>query len=40
VDAFSKDCLLNGYDDIDLTLQCSQAIDDFEARDMKLRSWM
>jgi 3-isopropylmalate/(R)-2-methylmalate dehydratase small subunit len=36
VDAFRKNCLLNGLDDIGLTLEHAAAIDDYEAR---MPSW-
>lgn len=32
VDAFRKECLLNGWDEIDLTLQHEKAIADYERR--------
>ena len=40
VDAFRKHCLLNGLDDIGLTLQESQAIRAFEARQKQLAPWL
>jgi 3-isopropylmalate/(R)-2-methylmalate dehydratase small subunit len=40
LDAFRKHCLLNGLDDIGLTLQKAAAIDEFEARDRQARPWM
>ncbi len=40
VDAFRKHCLLNGLDDIGLTLQESQAIRAFEARQKQLTPWL
>jgi 3-isopropylmalate/(R)-2-methylmalate dehydratase small subunit len=35
VDAFRKNCLLNGLDDIGLTLEHAPAIDAYEAREQK-----
>jgi 3-isopropylmalate/(R)-2-methylmalate dehydratase small subunit len=40
VDPFRKHCLLNGLDDIGLTLEKAAAIDSFEARDRQARPWM
>ena len=39
VDAFKKHCLLNGLDDIGLTLEKTSAIDAFEAKNAVLRPW-
>jgi 3-isopropylmalate/(R)-2-methylmalate dehydratase small subunit len=39
VDAFKKHCLLNGLDDIGLTLEKAAAIDAFEAKAATLRPW-
>jgi 3-isopropylmalate/(R)-2-methylmalate dehydratase small subunit len=39
VDAFRKHCLLNGLDDIGLTLEHAPAIDGFEARRKTEQSW-
>jgi 3-isopropylmalate/(R)-2-methylmalate dehydratase small subunit len=39
VDPFKKHCLLNGLDDIGLTLEKVAAIDTFEARAAALRPW-
>ena len=39
VDPFRKHCLLNGLDDIGLTLEKSASIDAFEARNASLRPW-
>ncbi|WP_137109170.1 3-isopropylmalate dehydratase small subunit [Rhodobacter sp. SY28-1] len=39
VDAFKKHCLLNGLDDIGLTLEKAAAIDSFEAKNATLRPW-
>jgi len=40
VDAFRKHCLLNGLDDIGLTLEKVAAIDSFEAKSATLRPWV
>lgn len=40
VDAFKKHCLLNGLDDIGLTLQKSDAIDDFESKYKVATPWV
>jgi 3-isopropylmalate/(R)-2-methylmalate dehydratase small subunit len=40
IDRFRKHCLLNGLDDIGLTLEKSASIDAFEARDRHARPWM
>ena len=39
IDAFRKHCLLNGLDDIGLTLEKASAIDAFEAKAATLRPW-
>jgi 3-isopropylmalate/(R)-2-methylmalate dehydratase small subunit len=39
VDAFKKHCLLNGLDDIGLTLEKAAAIDAYEGRVATLRPW-
>jgi 3-isopropylmalate/(R)-2-methylmalate dehydratase small subunit len=39
VDAFKKHCLLNGLDDIGLTLEKASAIDSYEAKAATLRPW-
>ena len=39
VDPFRKHCLLNGLDDIGLTLEKAAAIDSFEAKAATLRPW-
>jgi 3-isopropylmalate/(R)-2-methylmalate dehydratase small subunit len=39
VDAFKKHCLLNGLDDIGLTLEKASAIDSFEKKNAALRPW-
>jgi 3-isopropylmalate/(R)-2-methylmalate dehydratase small subunit len=40
VDAFRKHCLLNGLDDIGLTLQKKAAIDSYESKLKSARPWM
>ena len=40
VDAFRKHCLLNGLDDIGLTLEHEDAIRDFEQRHRAERPWL
>ena len=40
IDAFRKHCLLNGLDDIGLTLQHAEAIDAYEARAGGERPWL
>jgi len=40
VDPFRKHCLLNGLDDIGLSLQKVAAIDSFESRDALARPWV
>ncbi len=40
VDAFKKHCLLNGLDDIGLTLEKVSSIDSFEARQAQARPWV
>jgi 3-isopropylmalate/(R)-2-methylmalate dehydratase small subunit len=40
VDAFRKHCLLNGLDDIGLTLQKKPAIDTYESKLKSARPWM
>jgi 3-isopropylmalate/(R)-2-methylmalate dehydratase small subunit len=40
IDPFRKHCLLNGLDDIGLTLEKAASIDSFEARDRMARPWM
>ena len=40
VDAFKKHCLLNGLDDIGLTMEKAAAIDTFEARAATARPWI
>ena len=40
VDAFRKHCLLNGLDDIGLTMEKSPSIDSFEAKAEQARPWV
>ena len=40
IDPFRKQCLLNGLDDIGLTLQKAKAIDAFEAKTKQSRPWL
>ena len=40
VDAFRKHCLLNGLDDIGLTLQDAEAIRSFEGGYKKQQPWL
>ena len=40
VDAFKKHCLINGLDDIGLSLEKVAAIDSFESRAKTLRPWV
>ena len=40
VDAFKKHCLVNGLDDIDLTIAKSEAIDAFEVKAQAARPWV
>jgi 3-isopropylmalate/(R)-2-methylmalate dehydratase small subunit len=40
IDPFRKHCLLNGLDDIGLTMQKSKAIDDFEAKRKAATPWL
>jgi len=39
IDPFKKHCLLNGLDDIGLTMEKSGSIDDFEARYRAQTPW-
>lgn len=39
VDAFKRHCLLNGLDDIGLTLERASAIDSFEQKNAASRPW-
>ena len=40
IDSFKKHCLLNGLDDIGLTLQKAEAIDRFEAKRSQSQPWL
>jgi 3-isopropylmalate/(R)-2-methylmalate dehydratase small subunit len=40
VDAFKKHCLLNGLDDIGLTMEKKSSIDAFESKAASLRPWV
>jgi 3-isopropylmalate/(R)-2-methylmalate dehydratase small subunit len=40
IDAFRKHCLLNGLDDIGLTMQKASAIDSFEAKKRIEQPWL
>ena len=40
IDAFKKHCLLNGLDDIGLTLEKASAIDSYEAKAADNRPWL
>ena len=40
MEPFRKHCLLNGLDDIGLTLEKSEAIQTFETRDKEKRTWL
>jgi 3-isopropylmalate/(R)-2-methylmalate dehydratase small subunit len=40
IDAFRKHCLVNGLDDIGLTMQKSAAIDGFEAKRKTVQPWL
>ncbi|EJD01217.1 aconitase [Fomitiporia mediterranea MF3/22] len=40
IDSFRRHCLLNGLDNIELTLQKEDAITDFEQRHRDLRPWL
>ena len=40
IDPFRKQCLLEGLDDIGLTLKDADAIEDFEARHRQARPWL
>ena len=39
IDPFRKHCLMNGLDDIGLTMEKKASIDDYEARLKKERAW-
>ena len=40
IDLFRKECLLNGWDDIDMTLRHSDAIAEYEARQRSEAPWL
>jgi len=40
IDAFRKDCLINGWDDIGLVLRHAQKIREFEARRLAQQPWL
>ena len=40
IDPFRRQCLLNGLDDIGLTLQQVTAIDSFEANQRLVQPWL
>jgi 3-isopropylmalate/(R)-2-methylmalate dehydratase small subunit len=40
VDPFRKNCLMNGLDDIDLTLQKAEKIDAFESKQSGITPWL
>jgi len=40
IDPFRKHCLVNGLDDIGLTLQHADAIREFEARHLADQPWL
>ena len=40
VDAFKKHCLLNGLDDIGLTYQKIESVDQFEKKQAKITTWL
>ncbi len=40
VDAFKKHCLMNGLDDIGLTMEKAAAIDSFESAAQQSRPWV
>ena len=40
VDSFRKTCLLEGLDDIGLTMEKADKVDVYEARDKVTRPWM
>ena len=40
VDPFRKHCLLNGLDDIGLTLEKAPAIDSFETKNRAAQPWL
>ena len=40
IDEFRRECLLNGLDDIGLTLQKAEKIDSFEAQQRQEQPWL
>ncbi len=40
IDPFRKHCLLNGLDDVGLTLQHAKQIDDYEGRQNTDKPWL
>jgi 3-isopropylmalate/(R)-2-methylmalate dehydratase small subunit len=40
VDPFARHCLLNGLDDVELTMQKGRKIDDFEAGQRAAQPWL
>jgi 3-isopropylmalate/(R)-2-methylmalate dehydratase small subunit len=40
IDPYRKHCLLNGFDDIGLTLEKAAAIESYETKDAQSRSWL
>jgi len=40
IDPFRKNCLLQGLDDIGLTLEKKQLIKDYEAKQKKISPWL
>jgi 3-isopropylmalate/(R)-2-methylmalate dehydratase small subunit len=40
IDEFRRECLLNGLDDIGLTMQKAEKIDEFEARQRENQPWL
>jgi len=39
IDAFRKHCLMNGLDDIGLTMEKKASIDSYEAKAKTARAW-
>ena len=40
IDEFKRHCLLNGLDDVGLTMQVDKKIDDFENRQRSSQPWL
>ena len=40
LDSFKKECLMKGYDDIDLTLEKKDKIIEFETKNKELLPWL